>query len=227
MLQPNLEHPNVLNQLNQMPFGYFAKDVNSVYTYVNQYVVNDTFAKTANDIIGKSDNMLPWHSAADQLVDYDKFAMRKGSLFEVDILTKFDGTKAPVLAQKAPIYDGNKITGVAGIAFILNINSYRNILNITSLAGIHFGNFLKTVKKRNPEFIYQNIEFSKRQAQIVGFILRGYTAELISQRLNLSKRTVESYIRAIKDKLRCDTKFELVTKAFDLGYIDLMFMVIE
>ncbi len=42
---------------------------------------------------------------------------------------------------------------------------------------------------------------------------------------NLSERTIEFYLTRIKEKLKCKNKHELINKSFELGFIDLMFIM--
>jgi DNA-binding CsgD family transcriptional regulator len=62
-------------------------------------------------------------------------------------------------------------------------------------------------------------ELSDREREICGIITRGLSAREIAEDLELSKRTVESYIETIKVKLNCFTKAELVQKCLDLEAI--------
>jgi len=57
---------------------------------------------------------------------------------------------------------------------------------------------------------YQNIHFSKREAECMSYLLRGKSTRGIAKILGLSPRTVEYYIRIMKKKLNCRTKFELI-----------------
>lgn len=65
-------------------------------------------------------------------------------------------------------------------------------------------------------------DLSKREKEVCHDITKGLTANDIAMKLSLSKRTVESYIENIKEKLNCFSKAELVSKCLDLesvGYI--------
>ena len=54
------------------------------------------------------------------------------------------------------------------------------------------------------------------------YTLRGQTAKGIATILGLSKRTVESYIDHIKNKMACYNKPMLIEKAIDCGYMDIV-----
>jgi DNA-binding CsgD family transcriptional regulator len=61
-----------------------------------------------------------------------------------------------------------------------------------------------------------DIALSQREKQCIRYLLQGYTAAETAQLLNLSKRTVESYLQNIKLKMNCYTKVELFEKFKDV-----------
>jgi DNA-binding CsgD family transcriptional regulator len=58
----------------------------------------------------------------------------------------------------------------------------------------------------------ENIAFSEREMQCASLLLQGKTARETAQIINLSSRTVEDYINAIKNKLNCHYKKDLISK---------------
>jgi len=52
--------------------------------------------------------------------------------------------------------------------------------------------------------------FTKREAECMVWLLRGKTIVSIASLLKISPRTVESYIKNMKEKFACQTKFELI-----------------
>jgi DNA-binding CsgD family transcriptional regulator len=57
---------------------------------------------------------------------------------------------------------------------------------------------------------YGSAYFTKREAECMVLLLKGKTISSVANILNLSPRTVEYYIKNMKSKLGCRTKFELV-----------------
>lgn len=51
---------------------------------------------------------------------------------------------------------------------------------------------------------------TKREAEVLRCVVLGYSAKRTAKFLNISYRTVESYIDIIKLKLRCSTKREII-----------------
>jgi len=62
---------------------------------------------------------------------------------------------------------------------------------------------------------------SKRQTQVLQYIARGYTAKRIALILGISYRTVETYIEILKDKLHCQSKWELIQIGIKMGLLNL------
>lgn len=68
------------------------------------------------------------------------------------------------------------------------------------------------------EDYFQPNRLSTRELECLFFLLRGKTTKVIARILNLSPRTVESYIDQVKSKLACASKEELIEKAIHEGY---------
>lgn len=66
---------------------------------------------------------------------------------------------------------------------------------------------------------YKNTYFTKREAQCMVLLLKGKTIARVANSLKLSPRTVEYYIKNMKSKLGCRTKFELIDLVYDSDFI--------
>lgn len=76
----------------------------------------------------------------------------------------------------------------------------------SQLDGLFSRNFLEA------NIIEESIKLSKRQKECLYWLLRGKTASEIAEVLQLSRRTIETYINHIKVKFHCNSKTELVVK---------------
>lgn len=65
--------------------------------------------------------------------------------------------------------------------------------------------------------------FTKREMEILQYVLQGYSAKRIGQLLGISFRTVESYINTLKIKFRCNRKNDLISLCIRLGIIRVSF----
>ena len=62
-------------------------------------------------------------------------------------------------------------------------------------------------------------KLSDREVDCLYYTIQGLPAKVIAQTLCISHRTVESYLRSIKNKLDCNTKQELIDIALDQGWM--------
>lgn len=115
------------------------------------------------------------------------------------------------LSCKNPLFDsyGNTI-GLAGVSIEVSRNSQSKkaesyLEKIEKIITFNSSNPFPKLAKREIECLY--------------FMIRGMTAKQIGKLLNLSFRTIETYIENMKLKLNCCNRSELIGKAIDLGYI--------
>jgi DNA-binding NarL/FixJ family response regulator len=62
---------------------------------------------------------------------------------------------------------------------------------------------------------------SEREREVLGYAAEGLTNRAIGRRLNISDRTVQGHLANIYAKLRVASRTEAVTKALQLGWIEL------
>jgi DNA-binding CsgD family transcriptional regulator len=60
---------------------------------------------------------------------------------------------------------------------------------------------------------------TKRETEILNYVVQGYSAKRIGQLLEISFRTVESYITMLKVKFRCNRKNDLISICIRLGIL--------
>ena len=58
---------------------------------------------------------------------------------------------------------------------------------------------------------------TKREKQVAEYLIEGQTAKQIAKILELSPRTIESYIVNLKNKLACNRQTDLVSKLLELA----------
>ena len=65
-----------------------------------------------------------------------------------------------------------------------------------------------------------SFKLSTRELECLFFTLRGKSAKQIGEIMQLSKRTIESYIESIKNKAGCQNKADLLVLAVSQGYMN-------
>ncbi|WED43517.1 response regulator transcription factor [Legionella cardiaca] len=78
--------------------------------------------------------------------------------------------------------------------------------------------FSKSCSTANGKEVKFN-RLSKRQLDCLRHYAEGYTSRKIGDILDLSPRTVEHYLEAVKNKLNCSTRAELVKKALQMNLL--------
>lgn len=155
------------------------------------YLGHNEFAKQkmqevglSTDIIGKTDYELFSRSIADMYRKNDLYVMDLGaeSIFEEYVILP-SKVRLRQLSIKLPLYDENDcIYGVIGMTY-----------DITRIHG-KFG----------------SITLSRRETQVLACISYGLSAKQIAEKLNLSVRTIETYIMNLKSKFGISKKSEFV-----------------
>lgn len=209
-------HFNIFEQIA----GYIGwKDKNSCYLGCNKNLATILQLKSPANIIGLSDINLM--GCTEKLFKFHLNNDRKALHGDVvrcihKSTSPYDG--AFYYFVKKPITDDkNNITGT--------------IFHCQELIKTSFFESLYYVDKKNcPEELLPShyevddfhvpIKLSARELECLFCMLRGMTAKEIGIKINLSKRTIESYIENIKNKFGCNTKSEMLIIAIKLGYMN-------
>lgn len=216
---------NYENILDQLPGIVFIKDSNFNYLFVNNAGINAAQFKDKDEVIGKSDLEMPWADLADKFVEQDTLSYMGQTQFTVELNPKaLGGSRSLTLLKKSPFYSSSKeILGVCCIGFELDYQNYKNMFTLFTSTHLKFNDFIVQPEITKKKYIYGDLKLSKRQAQLISLLLKGYSIKGIARNLDLSARTVEYYFEEVKDKLLCYDKPSIIKKAFELGFIDLMF----
>lgn len=67
---------------------------------------------------------------------------------------------------------------------------------------------------------FSGIHFSQRESDCMLQMLRGKSIDGIAKHTNLSPRTVEYYVKNIKKKVGCRTKFELIEIVIESDFLN-------
>jgi len=205
-----------------VPGFVIAKDVNSRYS-----VISKDYAL-----------LLGWKNP-DQCVDLTDFdipceAVKAAEQFRVLDQKVIDSTKAvlslyicnysfgwkTLLSNKTPIQqESGEIAGIYGqVIDISNTNMFNWCLALNRFDQ----KFISTKDKPIIYILNQEhapLPLSKQQQACVFFLIRGKSMKEIASILNLSVRTIESYIMIIKLKLGCNNKSQIIEKAINSGFL--------
>ena len=167
----------------------YVKNRQGAYLVANRFYIDalielGLISKNNPTIIGKTDFDLFPADTAQQFVDNDLHVITTGvaHTFTEESQLSPKHTRRFV-SQKRPFYkETGEIDGIIGYSKRIDLL----ILNNTQ------------------------VELSKREIDCLAAIFKGLSAKKISDNLQLSKRTVESYIENLKIKMNCNNKADMI-----------------
>jgi DNA-binding CsgD family transcriptional regulator len=202
--------------LEQLP-GYIGwKDVNLNHLGCNRNLANILQLREPAQITGLKDSDL-----LDHTTDSDLFHQKNDLLvLKGNVLKGFHKSSAPYNGSlyyfiKKPLYDcANHIYGL--IYYCHEFIACKELTNLFEIDKKQFstnGHYCIEA----PDNVFN---LSSRELECLFYTLRGKTAKQAAEILNLSKRTVESYIENIKNKFGCNTKSDLLLIGIANGYLN-------
>lgn len=198
----------------------WKKDHLSNYLTANKICTKLFGFKKREDIIGVSDDKLPCGVSefADTFREHDaKVIKTKKPLKLLEIQPCHNNDWRIFITKKSPNFSkDNLVIGTYGQAFDIT-HLFKNMPDMISLIQKH-----KKILKQETYTLSENISLSNRQQEIIWHLLRGKSANAIGRELNLSRRTIETYIDVLKYKFGVKQKPELIESCLEHGYLNML-----
>ena len=212
-----VQRPEVTNT-NAPSIGDLLKNSFTVYflntdgrvKLMNESLANIYDLESPQQALGKNIFDFSAKETAEKIHHNDVLVMKKEENFfsEETVVNKLDEESIPFLSLKYPWYnEQNKVCGLLGMSIALEQHPRASSLNTIT----NFG-FLAPNKTANNNALNS---LSKRELEIMKFLVRGNSAKQIATLLYLSVRTVEHHIANIKAKTNISSKYELANVFFD------------
>ena len=217
-------NPKRCQIFDQMPDCWGCKDKNSVFMYGNEAYGKLVGIENPLDIIGRTAFDLPCEAAvcAPLFEAQDREVIASAKPLRILDVHPFSGGEWRIhIFTKMPLRDDEN--NIVGTIF--------QGRDITSVSNLELGSLLGRmyVSGKTPELVKQgsyllsnpgreNIQLTRRESEVLFFLLRSKTVKTISSILNLSSRTVEHYLASLKMKFSTANKYELVDRAIELGH---------
>ncbi len=205
------------NEIDQLEGILAYKTIDHEIVSCNTHFLSYIGYKTEKNLIGKTDHDLVWNEYTPIYHEQENEALNKECYIALHPGKDIDGRDFLWLNRKFPWMDylGN----------VIGIISYS--IEIKKTNSIHLGVMLRNTAIANPTGIhYYNkateINLSKRESECLFFLTRGKSSKHIAQALNLSVRTIENYIENLKIKFNCQNKFDLIDRAIEAGYVQII-----
>ncbi len=191
------------------------KDLDSKIMECNQGFIAYSGHDNTDLIIGKTDYEMPWSEFADLYRAHELDAIDNRNYSAIIPLNDYEDNNHLFLHTKIKKFDEEHKQDIILCHAVEIINPDLNQL-IALL--IHKDKFHEPHKQFYFGKDIDNIELSKRQQEVLFFLIRGQSAKMIAKILKISNRTVEYYTEILKNKFNCSSKSELIEKAINCGF---------
>ena len=191
-----------------MPFSVYFDNHDAVIQRLNSHNAELCDFDSEKQATGKSYFKRFTTSTANSLVQYDREAMINEATKIYEETIQYDDQNGihRLLSVKMPWYSvENKVIGLFGCCIYLDKNPIADFLTSMTEMGL-----FNTIENK---FIdNEKVFLSKQQKICATYLLQGLTNKDIALKMNLSRRTIESYIETMKNKFHCRNKTQLILK---------------
>lgn len=111
---------------------------------------------------------------------------------------------------------------------VVNKNTSTKEYRVTNVARLYGDNARAFLKKTSDQKNKKNYDlgpkyngayFTKREAECMIMLIKGKTINKVAVALSLSPRTIEFYLKNMKAKIGCRTKFELIERVLESNFL--------
>lgn len=190
-------------------------NMDSIIQRINEQSAVRSGYGSINEALGKSIRSVAKPQSANMVLanNQDVIKMNKSKIVEEQVFLKNENSYHAI-SVKLPLYnDKNDILGLIGFGIVVGLNPLGESLKKMVELGLF--NSSSHPEAYLPGKSLGNVYLSKRENEILYYLIRGYTARKLSERIKLSPRTIEQHIASIKTKLNVTSKPELIEKIMD------------
>jgi len=207
--------------LQQLPGFISITDLEGNFAWASDKVARSYGFNSSIEIIGKrySDLRCKFSEDYKTLEAHDQLVFSKNKKMAFVGYYEFaDGWKI-TLCEKSFLFDDNNT--LMGLITCCNDMTPYSLIDTNRFVFKLFkefknaGQFSLSLDKED----INDYDLSQRQQECLFYLLRGKSDKDIGRKLNLSSRTVESYIHEIKHKMRCQTRLEIIEKSLNEGLL--------
>jgi DNA-binding CsgD family transcriptional regulator len=244
VFKPKKNHAKLSNQyylpdfLN-LPLKVAFLDRNSTVKSMNDANALAWGHDSGRDTLGKSINDIYQSNSAKFSIMHDRKVLSLNKLIvEEENCLRIDGVNFQAITAKMPWYNSeNQVVGIVALALTLGLNdndstsilnSMQNSIQDSIQDSIQYSiqdsieAFTRITSSFNNFSLHliqddeKSICLTRKEKEILMLTMRGKTARLISEIMNISRRTIESHLENIKLKMNVSSKSNLIEKAFYL-----------
>lgn len=194
-----------VNDLMDLPLAVYFYNTDSNFMMANDDCAALVAADSAVSMKGNSPATYCNKAFSDKIISIDNETMRSESMRVVEETgSRIDDSIIQCISVKLPLYTHDKVSGLLGFSIMTGIDSIKSFsAKMRELINTRLLGQTSLLHTDNVSTL------TKREKEVIHFLLRGHTAKKIGETLGISRRTVENNIARIKEKTNCRTKAEL------------------
>ncbi len=211
--------------VDQLPGYFLLKDLQSCFLMASTKTAKMVGFRNIEDMIGLTDYDIKCEavSLAHHFQQQDKEVINNSKLVFLAYLHFSNEWK--IMLHEKSILTNNTNHNIGICCYLTDITDYRLVDFTRFLVEFDRKHCLQACQDQFTYVLnrsYFDLSLPPRQSECLFFLLRGKSIKTIARILDLSPRTVESYIESIKIRLDCRTKAELIELAWQKGYMNII-----
>lgn len=202
-----------ISKMNRLSVQSSFTNLENEFVAMNKRVIEVLGATSINDCAGKSPaSFLGTEFGPKVIRNYQDVIHTRALKIIEECGSRIDDLPLQAISFRFPWYYEKKLVGVFNISILINQPSIQNFA-IGMSEVLSTGLLGPTIEA--PTLQANAVYFTKRENEILGYLLKGYTAKNIAKSLFISQRTVEHHIENMKHKSCCDSTIELINKRYN------------
>ncbi|MCC5791717.1 MAG: helix-turn-helix transcriptional regulator [Legionellaceae bacterium] len=211
-----LKNGRRLPELDNSFHTVYFKDICGKYLAANDTMLHIFQLNQHQQLLQYQDNELISDAGTAERVTQNDICTRKRQ--QTLVFTEYGiigQTPFTCLSVKTPLFDEQRMTGLFGISlYMMNDIRYADFFSISRLMQSYFEEPLALSQAQSSAV--QRPRLTTQEQHCLRLYIHGYSANQIAHHLVLSKRTIESYLINIKNKLAVTKRHELISKSLYL-----------
>jgi DNA-binding CsgD family transcriptional regulator len=227
LLRPECTHTDVATHYNvahmlDMPFNVYFLNAESSVINLNEHSATSCGFSSTKDAIGRTVREVAKKIAAESTIKHDRIVMQSNTMIVQDepYQRAADNVIRSSIAIKFPWYNSdNKIIGIFGCSIVLQPNdkySPADALAALAQTGLLIPTGLSENKQTSSSQSPPTIHLTRREKDVLQQLSLGKSTKAIAQRLEISPKTVEEYLKNLKLKTGVYSRDALVEKVMQL-----------
>jgi DNA-binding CsgD family transcriptional regulator len=222
MDEKKLDAPLIINLIEHLQDIIVVENLNHEFVLSNSYTAKLFGYKDVDAMLGVNAHGMrcPAVESADRFIEQDKLVIeQKSTLNLLDIHCYADGKIRVLMTQKSPILEGDMVKYTVCHCREIKHNTLQKVSQKIVAAD---QKITGSESQSSYRLVSEQGKLSKREMEILFFLLRGKSASQIADALFLSKRTVENHLANMKQKLHCQKKSDLVEYGINKGFMSII-----